>query len=379
MNPKIRVLVIDDSALVRRAISDTLNLDPEIEVVGVANDPLIAMDKIPKLQPDVLTLDMEMPRMDGLTFLRQLKAEKSSLPVVVISSLTQQGSKIAMEAMEAGACDVLAKPDGSTSIGALAAKLAFHIKAAARAKRRTAPVAVRPVADAALAVPSRAVQGKPLLATSAGTAPAPATATGLPAALKPVPEDRRLILIGSSTGGVEALRFLLPSLPDGLPPIVVVQHIPAFFSKAVADRINELSSYEVREAVHDEPLTPGLCLIAPGNHHLAIVNRGGYRTRLTQSPPIHHCRPAVDVLFRSGSEVAGPHALAVLLTGMGSDGALGMQAIKRAGGKTLTEHEDSCVVYGMPRAAVELGVVDRAVMLSDMPRALLDALGGLPI
>ena len=362
MSKKIRVLVIDDSAMVRHAISDALNMDPDIEVVGVANDPLIAIDKIPKLQPDVLTLDMEMPRMDGLTFLRKLQAEKSMLPVIVISSLTQEGSQMALKAMDAGACEVLAKPDGSTSIGVLAGNLAFYVKAAARARKRQLPVSVPPRVEAQ--------PGSGLLAK----------VNQLTSAVRRVPlqNDKRLILIGSSTGGVEALRFLLPSLPNGLPPIAVVQHIPAFFSKAVADRINDLSPYAVREAVDNEPLQAGQCLIAPGNFHMAIVNRGGYRVRLTQSPPIHHCRPAVDVLFRSGAEAAGPHTLAILLTGMGSDGAIGMQHIKTAGGRTLAEHEDSCVVYGMPRAAIELGVVDRAVMLNDMPRAILDAISGLP-
>jgi two-component system chemotaxis response regulator CheB len=368
---KIRVLVIDDSAMVRHAITDALNMDPDIEVVGVANDPLIAIDKIPKLLPDVLTLDMEMPRMDGLTFLRKLQAEKSTIPVIVISSLTQQGSHMALKAMDAGACEVLGKPDGSMSLGVLAAKLAFHVKAAARSRRRS------------FAAPEPAT---PQNKTSIAAAHHPSN-MGLVEKVQqitqqvrrvPLQNDKRLILIGSSTGGVEALRFLLPSLPDSLPPIAVVQHIPAFFSKAVAERINDLSSYEVREAVDNEPLLAGQCLIAPGNYHMAIVDRGGYRVRLTQSPPIHHCRPAVDVLFRSGAEVAGAHALAVLLTGMGCDGAAGMQQIKNAGGRTLAEHEDSCVVYGMPRAAIELGVVDRAVMLNDMPRAIVDAVNGLP-
>ncbi len=341
----IRVLVIDDSALVRKTISETLELDPEIEVVGVANDPLIAIDKIPRLNPDVLTLDMEMPRMDGLTFLRKLRSENSSLPVVVISSLTQAGSQLALDALEAGAQEVLAKPDGHSSIGALASKLAFHIKAAYRARR--GPKIARPAA------PTAPVSAPPLSASQG---------------------ENRLIVIGASTGGVEALRYLLPALPDHLPPIVVVQHIPAYFSKAVADRINTLTPYEVREATDGEPLRPGLCLIAPGDYHLMVVKTAGYRTRLLQSPPVHHCRPSVDVLFRSAAAAAGPHALAILLTGMGSDGAVGMQAIQRAGGYTLAESEESCVIYGMPRAAVELKAVDRSVPLDQMPQAIMDGL-----
>jgi two-component system, chemotaxis family, protein-glutamate methylesterase/glutaminase len=345
MTRKIRVLVIDDSALVRKTITDTLQMDPDIEVVGVANDPLIAMDKIPKLHPDVLTLDMEMPRMDGLTFLRKLKQENSPLPVVVISSLTQQGSKLALDAMEAGAKEVLAKPDGSSSIGALAGKLAFHIKAAARARRDLAPL---PPTKVKPSLPSR---------------------TRAPAGM-----DRRLVVIGSSTGGVEALRYILPALPADLPPIAIVQHIPAYFSKAVAERINGLSAIEVREAADNDPLLPGVCLIAPGDYHMMIVKQDQYRVRLVQSPPVHHCRPAVDVLFRSAAAVAGEHTLGVLLTGMGRDGARGLGAIKEAGGCSLAQNEASSVIYGMPRAAVELGVVDRSVHLQAMPQAILETL-----
>jgi len=351
MTPKtIRVLVVDDSALVRKTITDTLQLDPEIEVVGVANDPLIAMDKIPKLQPDVLTLDMEMPRMDGLTFLRKLRSENSRLPVVVISSLTQNGSQLALDALDAGALEVLAKPDGYSSIGALAGQLAFHVKAAYRARRPD--LSLRPVLQKT-------------------TLPPQSQASAL--------ADRRLIVIGASTGGVEALRYLLPALPDLLPPIAVVQHIPAYFSKAVADRLNLLTPYEVREAGDGELLCPGLCLIAPGGYHLMIVKDKGYRTRLLQSPPVHHCRPSVDVLFRSAAAAAGPHTLALLLTGMGSDGALGMQAIQKAGGHTLAQAEESCVIYGMPRAAVELNAVDRSVPLDQMPQAIMDGLNRVQV
>jgi two-component system, chemotaxis family, protein-glutamate methylesterase/glutaminase len=345
MTRKIRVLVIDDSALVRKTITDTLHMDPDIEVVGVANDPLIAMDKIPKLHPDVLTLDMEMPRMDGLTFLRKLKQENSPLPVVVISSLTQQGSKLALDAMEAGAKEVLAKPDGSSSIGALAGKLAFHIKAAARARRDLAPL---PPTKLKPSLPSRP--------------------------LAPAGMDRRLVVIGSSTGGVEALRYILPALPADLPPIAIVQHIPAYFSKAVAERINGLSAIEVREAADNDPLLPGVCLIAPGDYHMMIVKQDQYRVRLVQSPPVHHCRPAVDVLFRSAAAVAGEYTLGVLLTGMGRDGARGLGAIKEAGGCSLAQNEASSVIYGMPRAAVELGVVDRSVHLQAMPQAIMETL-----
>lgn len=378
---KIKVLIIDDSALVRKAITDALSLDPEIEVVGSANDPLVAQEKIPKLQPDVLTLDMEMPRMDGLTFLKILQKQQPMIPVVVVSSLTQQGSAMALAAMDAGARDVLAKPDGSMSIGGLANKLAFHVKAAARARRSTAaplqpllpPKKLAPLPTGGGGEPSSSSWSRPATQTPA----IPGGLGSLSAAA--APSDKRLIVIGSSTGGVEALRFLLPSLPPTMPPIAVTQHIPPFFSKAVATRINEMCGYEVHEAVDNEELKPGVCVIAPGDYHLTIMRSAtGYRTRLTQTPPVHYCRPAVDVLFRSAAEAAGARVTAVLLTGMGNDGAIGMKAIKAAGGRTLAEHESSCVVYGMPRAAVQMGVVDQVVPLEQMPAAIIRAIGGVP-
>ncbi len=360
MSGKIKVLIVDDSALVRRAISEALQKDPEIEVVGVAHDPIVAMDKVPKLKPDVITLDIEMPRMDGLTYLRQLRKEGSKIPVLIISSLSQQGSKTALEAMEAGATDVLAKPSGSMEIGNLGPKLAFHVKAAAQSRSRAFNSPLRqsspaPVQPAVAAQPARPLGGLPR------------------------PADRRLIVIGASTGGVEALRYLLPLLPSGLPPILVVQHIPPVFSAAVAQRINQLAPFAVREAGDGEGLTQSVCLIAPGDFHLSVAHRdGSYVTRLTKTPPINYCRPAVDVLFRSAAAAAGPSCLSVLLTGMGSDGAVGMQAVKNAGGLTLAEHEDSCVVYGMPRAAVQLGAVDRLVPLEQMPAVILQSLAQLP-
>jgi two-component system chemotaxis response regulator CheB len=281
--------------------------------------------------------------MDGLTFLRILM-KHHPLPVVVVSSLAQQGSQAAMDAIEAGAVDVLAKPDGTMSIGGLADRLAFHVKAAAAADvgrgRQPEPGA----ATAALAGP-----GGPL-------------------------DSRQIIVIGGSTGGVEALRRLLPRFPQVVPPIAVVQHISAYFSRVVAERLDALCGLEVREATNGGILRSGTCVIAPGDSHLAVEFVGGaYRAKLLKTPPIHHCRPAVDVLFRSAAEAAGPHAVAALLTGMGSDGALGMQAIRRAGGVTIAEHESTCVVYGMPRAAVELGVVDQSVPLPDIPAAIMKA------
>jgi len=348
----IRVLVVDDSALVRKAISDALARDPELEVVGTAPDPYVAREKIARLDPDVITLDLEMPRMDGLTFLRILM-KHHPLPVVVVSSLAQAGSQAALEALEAGAVDVLAKPDGTMSLGAVADKLAWHVKAAAAAGGR---LRRQPAPPPAPNDPGPAPESKP---------PRPANGSLL---------DRQLIVIGASTGGVEALRNLVPLLPAELPPVAIVQHISASFSRAVAERLDSLSGLRVREAGHDEPLRPGECVVAPGNRHLAIHrSRGSFRTRLVDSPPLHHCRPAVDVLFRSAAEAAGPHVVAALLTGMGSDGALGLQAVRAAGGVTLAQDQATSVVYGMPKAAVELGVVDRIVPLPEMAAAIVAA------
>jgi two-component system chemotaxis response regulator CheB len=292
---------------------------------------------------------------------------------------------MALAAMDAGARDVLAKPDGSMSIGGLANKLAFHVKAAARARRSTAaPLQpLLPPKKTALLPSGGGTDPTSSLSSSSWSRPATQT-PGTPSSLgssaaAAAPSDKRLIVIGSSTGGVEALRFLLPSLPPTMPPIAVTQHIPPFFSKAVATRINEMCGYEVHEAVDNEELKPGVCVIAPGDYHLTVMRSAtGYRTRLTQTPPVHYCRPAVDVLFRSAAEAAGARVTAVLLTGMGSDGAIGMKAIKAAGGRTLAEHESSCVVYGMPRAAVQMGVVDQVVPLEQMPAAIIRAIGGVP-
>ena len=375
---KLRVLVVDDSALVRKAISDALGQDPEIEVVGSACDPYVAREKILRLHPDILTLDMEMPRMDGLTFLRILMAQHP-LPVVVVSSLTQAGSKLAMDAMDAGAVDVLAKPGGSTTVGALAEKLAFHVKAAAASTRFRNRRVPAPVPATASGRGPAAVPASPAAAVSATPLPAAPPVVSVRPLLGRV-APRQLIVIGSSTGGIEALRTVLPRFPGTMPPVVVVQHISAYFSKVVAERLNSVCAMDVCEAEEGMVLRRGMCVIAPGEHHLAVGWQGdAYRTRLLQSPPIHHCRPSVDVLFRSAAEAAGRHVVAALLTGMGSDGALGMQAIRKAGGTNIAEAEQTCVVYGMPKAAVGLGVVDMVLPLPRIADAIMDVTEKKPV
>ena len=344
-SPPIRVLIVDDSALARRAIADALALDASIAVVGMAADPYEAREKILKLEPDVITLDIEMPLMDGLTFPKILQ-EHHPVPVVIVSGMTPAGSELALAALAAGAIDVIKKPDGSGSLGQMARRLAEQVKAAALARRR--PAGVLP-----------------------DTAPAPALAVSRD------PTGRRVLLLGASTGGVEALRFLLPRLPDGLPPIVIVQHIPATFSRIMAEHLDLLAPFEVREAVDGLALRPGLCVIAPGDFHVALAPLGaGYRIRVMRSPPVNHCRPSVDVLFRSGAEHADKHAVGVLLTGMGADGARGLQLLRAAGARTLAESQESCVVFGMPQAAIRLGAVDEVVPLPHMPAAIIDALVG---
>jgi len=340
---KIRVLVVDDSAVVRRMISEALSQDPEIEVVGVACDPYVARDMILELEPDVLTLDIEMPRMDGLTFLKILHDHRP-MPVIVVSSLTPAGSKLALRAMELGAVDVVAKQSSAWNIGSLREQLAYRVKGAARA--RLPLLGALPVASG----PAESIAGAHF-------------------------SPRQLVVIGASTGGTEAVKDVLSRLPAGMPGICVVQHIPPVFSKTFAERLNECCAMEVREAQPGDEVRPGVALIAPGDYHMVVESdAGGYRVRLRQDPPIHYTRPAVDMLFNSAARCAGRNTVGVLLTGMGRDGAQGMQQLKAAGAINLAQNEATCVVYGMPRAAVELGVVDRVVPLSHIPQGIVQAL-----
>jgi two-component system, chemotaxis family, protein-glutamate methylesterase/glutaminase len=335
----IRVLVVDDSALARRAIADALAHDPQIEVVGFAEDAYRAREQILELSPDVVTLDLQMPLMDGITFLKILM-EHHPVPVVVVSNLTPVGSALALEALEAGAVDVIQKPDGRHGVAELARRLTAQVHGAAGAKRRTrAPQAHAPAKSA------------------------------------PAPVDNRVIAIGASTGGVEALRYLLPQIPDGSPPIVVVQHIPSHFSRVMAEHLDRLTAFEVREAQDGDVLRPGLCLIAPGDLHMVVAKTtAGLSVRTLQSPPVNHCRPSVDVLFRSVAEQVGAEAIGVLLTGMGADGARGLSLIRAAGGHTLVESEESCVVFGMPQAAIKLDAVEVVVPLETMAERILSLL-----
>lgn len=339
---RIKVLIVDDSAIVRKVLTDALSGEADIEVVGTAPDPFVARDKILSLHPDVLTLDVEMPRMDGVTFLKKLM-HYHPMPVIVISSLGVASSRTALEALEAGAIDVLAKPGGPQSVGELRLSLASKIRAARIARLRPTEVNSR-----------------------ASAAPPPL----LPSA-KPFPASA-VIAIGASTGGTEAIQKVLAELPPNCPGIVITQHIPAVFSRSFANRLNELSAIRVREAQDGDKLEPGLALIAPGNFHMLLRRSlSGYRVEVKDGPMVCFQRPAVDVLFHSVAEAAGSNATAAILTGMGSDGVQGMLAMKKSGARTLAQDEASCVVFGMPKEAIRHGAVDRVLPLSAIPGALL--------
>ena len=366
--PKIRVLIVDDSAVVRKLVTDALSHDPAIEVVGTAMDPIFARTKISQLKPDDITLDIEMPRMDGLTYLKEIM-ETRPLPVNIMSSLSQSGSQQAFEALRLGAVDVLGKPSGSYSFGDLGPQLCEKIKAAAIARLRPrgplpsfAPVTAKPrvvSTAAALSSPPAGVDRENAGRLSLAAAHAHH-------------HPRRVILLGASTGGTEALRAVLEKLPGGLPGIAVVQHIPPVFSKAFAERLNSLCAFEVREAVEGDRLAPGLALVAPGNRHMLLQwETNAYRVRLSDGPPVWHQRPAVDILFKSAVESAGAHAIAGVFTGMGKDGAEGLLRLREKGALTFSQDEASSIVYGMPKVAWELGGSREQVSLSDAARHLL--------
>jgi two-component system, chemotaxis family, protein-glutamate methylesterase/glutaminase len=356
---KIRVMVVDDSAVIRMLITEALSADPEIEVVGTAMDPYIARNKMKDLAPDVLTLDIEMPRMDGLTFL-QLIMEHRPMPVIIMSSLTQRGSQTALEALRLGAVEVLGKPADAAALEAIGPQLIEKVKAAAVAKLKKRPATTPPPPE------------KPSTRTPFSAKPAPPPPP-LPVAPRPPPlslppgtarDPRALILLGASTGGTEALTDILTQLPAGLPPIAIVQHIPPHFSQAFAERLNKICRFEVREAKDGDWLQHGLALIAPGNFHMLLQRIGDrYRVRVTDGPMVWHQRPSVDMLFKSAAEFAGPHFLAGILTGMGKDGAEGLLRLRGKGAITFAQDEATSIVYGMPRTAWENGAAQRQLPL----------------
>ncbi len=339
---KVKVLVVDDSAIVRKIFNEELSKEPDIEVVGTAPDPFVARDKIVRLKPDVVTLDIEMPRMDGLTFLKKLM-KYYPLPVIIVSSLTPKGSTMALEAIEEGAVEVLPKPGGAYSVGDMCLLLKEKIRAASRVRMIPKP---RPEAP---------------------TKPKPVTE-----ALKVT--TQKVIAIGASTGGTEALREILTQMPINAPGMVIVQHMPAQFTSAFAERLNGLCQIEVKEARDGDSVINGRALIAPGNYHLLIRRSGAkYFVQVKEGPLVHHQRPSVDVLFHSVAQYVGNNAVGVVLTGMGADGAKGLLAMKEAGARTLVQDEASCVVYGMPKEAVRLGAAEKVVPLDRMAMEIIHA------
>lgn len=338
---KIKVLIVDDSAIVRKIFSEELAKYPDIEIVGAAPDPFVARDKIINLKPDVITLDVEMPRMDGLTFLRKLM-KYYPLPTIIVSSLTPKGGKLTLEALDIGAVDVIAKPGGSYSVGDMSAQLADKIRAAARARLIQAPA--RTETDR--------------------------TDMEAPRALAQT--TNKIIAIGASTGGTETLKAVLTKLPHNSPGVVIVQHMPANFTTAFAERLNGLCQITVKEAKDNDAVIPGTALLAPGNYHMILRRSGArYYVEVKTGPMVHHQRPAVDILFKSTARYAGANAIGVILTGMGADGAQGLKEMKDAGAGTIAQDEKSCVVFGMPKEAIKLGAVDRVLPLENIAAEIL--------
>lgn len=341
----IKVLIVDDSATARAAIKDILEADKEIEVVGIAPDAFVARDKVVELKPDVICLDVEMPRMDGITFLKKLM-QYMPTPVIMVSSLTQKGAQTTLDALEAGAIDFVGKPHSNIYDGKNEIKdeLIAKVKMAARTRVGKVIAKTTPIGDR--------LSYRALSETT-----------------------DKVIAIGASTGGTEAIKDVLTRLPSNTPGIIIVQHMPANFTKPFAERLNSLCAIEVKEAENGEYLGIGKALIAPGDFHMVLRRSGAkYFVEIGTGDKVSGHRPSVDVLFNSVAKTAGSNALGVILTGMGSDGARGLLAMKNVGAKTLGQDEKSCVVYGMPRAAYELGGVEKQVDLQMMPETILTSI-----
>ncbi|NKJ08854.1 MULTISPECIES: protein-glutamate methylesterase/protein-glutamine glutaminase [Rhizobium] len=356
MARKIRVLIVDDSASVRQVMTQVLSADPDIEIMGVAADPFVAAKKIQEEIPDVITLDVEMPRMDGITFLRKLMAQRP-IPVVMCSSLTEAGSETLMQALEAGAVDVILKPK-------IAA--ADHLAETAAMIRET----VKGAAAARLGTTRRR-----LVAASGPTAKLTADAVLPPPSGRAMAKTTEMIVcVGASTGGTEALRELLVALPANTPGIVIVQHMPEKFTAAFAKRLNSLCEVEVKEAEHGDPVLRGHVLIAPGGKHMLLERQGArYVVSIKEGPLVSRHRPSVDVLFRSAARSAAANAMGIIMTGMGDDGARGMKEMHAVGAFTVAQDEETSVVFGMPKEAIAHGGVDRTVALDQIAREILAA------
>lgn len=351
MSKKIKVMLVDDSAVVRQVLAAVLARDPELEVIATAADPLFAMNKMNQNWPDVVVLDVEMPRMDGITFLKQVMAVRPT-PVVICSTLTEKGAATSVQAMSAGAVAIVTKPKQGLRdfLASDAGDLVQTVKEAAAADMRRLRASIPSVPS-----PVQELQ-KPLTAADIREK---ATAMAV--------TTDKLVAIGTSTGGTQALELVLSALPADAPGIVIVQHMPEKFTAAFADRLNKICQIEVREAAHGDRVLDGLALVAPGGKHMQLRRNGAqYQVDIFDGPPVNRHKPSVDVLFRSVAKHAGANALGVIMTGMGDDGALGLLEMHQAGAETLAQDEKTCVVYGMPKEAVKHGAVDRIVPLQEI-------------
>jgi len=357
---KIKVLIVDDSAVVRQVLQAILETDPSIQVIGVASDPIFALDKMNREWPDVIVLDVEMPRMDGITFLKKVMAEHPT-PVVICSTLTERGAATTVQAMEAGAVTIVTKPKIGLKqfLSESAADLINAVKEASQVNVNRLKPALARVAQERM---SRVVEPKL-------TADAIMPAAGVHAMAQ---TTERIVAIGTSTGGTQALEAVLTALPRVCPGIVVVQHMPEKFTASFAARLDSLCEIEVREAKNNDRVIPGLALIAPGGRHMLLKRSGAYyHVEVMDGPVVNRHRPSVDVLFRSVAKFAGKNATGIIMTGMGDDGAHGLKEMHDAGAPTVAQDEETCVVFGMPKEAIKLGGVDRIMPLDRIPAAIL--------
>ena len=352
---KINVLLVDDSAVVRQVLLAILSDTPDIHVMGAASDPIFAMDKLAREWPDVIVLDVEMPRMDGITFLKKIMSERPT-PVVICSSLTQKGAETTLQALAAGAVEIITKPTSGLKNFLLesAAELVSAIRAAAQVNVRN--LGKRPAA--VHLTPATRLSADAILPAASGQAMAQTT--------------ERIVAMGTSTGGTQALEAVLTALPRVCPGIVIVQHMPEKFTASFAARLNSLSQIEVREAKNNDRILPGLALIAPGGKHMMVTRSGAfYHVQVIDGPLVNRHRPSVDVLFRSVAKFAGRNATGIIMTGMGDDGARGLKEILDAGGATVAQDEATCVVFGMPKEAIKLNAAQRILPLQEIHQAIL--------
>lgn len=365
---KIKVLIVDDSAVVRQVLQAVLEHDPSIQVIGAASDPIFALDRMNREWPDVIVLDVEMPRMDGITFLRKIMAEHPT-PVVICSTLTERGAATTVQAMEAGAVTIVTKPQIGLKqfLSDSAAELITAVKEASQANiSRLKPAVMR-------AAPGGMGKVAPKLTTDRVapklTADAIMPAAGTHAMAQ---TTERIVAIGTSTGGTQALEAVLTALPRVCPGIIIVQHMPEKFTASFAARLDSLCKIEVREARNNDRVIPGLALIAPGGKHMLLKRSGAYyHVEVVDGPVVNRHRPSVDVLFRSVAKFAGKNATGIIMTGMGDDGARGLKEMHDAGAPTVAQDEESCVVFGMPKEAIKLGGVDKIMPLDQIPAAIL--------